>query len=108
MGDMLVVGLTMDGHTGKSYAPVIPQEQRKEMLESLRCVDAVRLCSNSLEALDYWEPDIFCKGYDRLITGLLPEEKEYCFKHGIEVRYTKKTDIHTSQIIRRIRQCEFA
>ena len=108
MGDMLVVGLTMDGHTGKPYPCIIPQEERKEMLESLRCVDAVRLCRTGVEALEFWEPEIFCKGYDRMLTGLNPAEKNYCFEHGIQVRYTSENKLHTGQIIQRIRECNLA
>lgn len=107
-GDSLVVGLTMDGYTGKPYPAIIPDDERREMLESLRFVAAVSLCKTGLEALEHWKPQIFAKGYDRKISGLFPRERDYCKAHGIEVRYTKENTLHTGQIIRRIKECEFA
>lgn len=108
MGTLLVVGVTMDDYTGKRYKPIIPAVQRMEMLLSLSCVYDAFLCKTGVEALERAKPAIFAKGYDREITGLNEAEKLYCAKHGIEVRYTKRNDLHTGQIIERIRQCEFA
>ena len=108
MGDYLVVSLTMDKYVGKEGRPVILEMERKEMLESLRCVSAVTLCKDSLEALEHWKPTIFCKGFDRQKTGLLESEIRYCAANGIEIRHTRENKLHTSDIIERIRQCEFA
>jgi len=108
MGDYLVVSLTMDRYVRKEGRPIIPEMERKEMLESLRCVSAVTLCRNSLEALGHWKPSIFCKGFDRKKTGLLESEIRYCAANGIEIRHTRENKVHTSDIIERIRQCEFA
>lgn len=43
-GDILVVGVASDSVVSsyKSNIPVIPLDQRREMLEALQCVDAVR------------------------------------------------------------------
>ena len=108
MGDRLVVGLTMDGHTGKPYPCIIPEEERREMLQALGFVSGVSFCRTGVEALEQWKPNIFCKGYDREMSGLQKAEADYCKAHGIEVRYTKENTLHTGQIIRRIKQCEFA
>ena len=104
MGDFLVVGLTVDAHVGKHGRPIIPQDERRELLRGLRCVSVVYLCKDSIEALEQWEPQIFCKGHDYLEKGLLPEELDFCSKHGIEIRYTKYNPQTTSSIIDRIRQ----
>lgn len=108
MGSLLVVGVTMDDYTGKKYRPIIPAEQRVEMVKALRCVYDAFLCKTGLEALERAKPAIFAKGYDREISGLHKPEADYCAQHGIEVRYTKPNRIHTGQLIERIRQCEFA
>ena len=44
LGDDVVVGVASDSvvNSYKPYAPVIPLDQRQEMLEALRCVDRVR------------------------------------------------------------------
>ena len=43
-GDKLVVGVASDSvvNSYKPNVPVVPLEERREMLEALRCVDAVR------------------------------------------------------------------
>lgn len=104
MGDYLVVGLTMDKYVGKAGRPIIPEMERKEILEAVRYVSAVSLCKDSLEALEQWKPSVFCKGFDRQQIGLLPEEYKYCADHGIEVRFTAENPQHTSDLIERIRQ----
>jgi len=44
LGDIVVVGVASDGvvNSYKPHVPVIPLDQRQEMLRSLRCVDRVR------------------------------------------------------------------
>lgn len=109
MGDFLAVGLTMDQYVLKgSGRPIMPENERMELLYGLRCVDAVTLCKNSLEALEEWQPAVFVKGHDRKLIGLLPQEMKYCEEHGIEVRFTKYNPQHTHDFIKRMRQCEFA
>jgi bifunctional ADP-heptose synthase (sugar kinase/adenylyltransferase) len=103
MGDHLVVGLTMDAYVGKAGRPIVPQEERKEILQALRCVSAVGLCKDSLQALEHWRPDVFVKGFDRQQIGLLPEEMEFCEAHGIEIRFTKENPQHSSDLLERIR-----
>lgn len=104
MGAILVVGVTKDEFVGKGPGrPVVGEDERLEMVLGLGCVYEAQLCSDSIEALEYFKPTIFCKGYDREITGLIEAEQQYCEKHDIEIRYTKPNHIHTSQIIERIR-----
>ena len=104
MGDCLVVGLTRDSAVGKGAGrPVTPENERKELLMGLRCVSAVTLCNDAIEALEAWTPAILAKGHDRREIGLLPEELAYCAAHGIEIRYTRPNPQTTSAIIERIR-----
>lgn len=104
MGSLLVVGLTMDEGVGKGAGrPIIPQAERMEMLRALRCVYGVSLCFNSLEALCYWKPDIFVKGHDYKLKGLLQEELDHCAAHNIQIAYTQPNPQTTSGIIERIK-----
>lgn len=103
MGTLLVVGVTEDDCTGKAYGPIIPLDERVEMLKALRCVYDARPCRSGVEALEYWKPAIFAKGYDRKISGLNDAERLHCEKNSIEVRYTRENRLHTGDIIRRIK-----
>ena len=104
MGDRLVVGLTMDSYIEKGDGrPVIPQEERRELLLGLRCVAEVMLCRNSIDALERARARIFCKGHDYYIKGLLDEEMKYCKEHDIEIRFTGENPQTTSAIIERIK-----
>ena len=68
LGDVLAVGVASDRvvNSYKPNVPVIPLEQRMEMLKALRCVDIVR----SYDELEYvsgckeLNPDIFVIGED--------------------------------------------
>lgn len=102
MGDCLVVGLTKDEFVNKPGRPIVRESERREMLMALRCVGAVMLCKDSLEALEQWKPRIFCKGADYKAKGLLPAEIEFCKKHGIEIRHTKPNPQTTTSLIERI------
>lgn len=103
MGDYLVVGLTKDAHVGKPGRPITPENERKEILEALQCVNDVMLVENSLQAIEYWKPNIFVKGHDYKKKGLLPEELKICEERDIEIRFTKPNPQTTTQIIERIK-----
>ena len=104
MGDSLIVGITSDATVNKGDGrPIIPQQERAEMVLGLRCVSAVRICKDSLEALQEWNPHIFVKGHDYIQKGLLPAEIEYCLNHNIDIRYTRENKLTTSSIIKRIK-----
>lgn len=82
LGDELVVVLNNDVWlTDKKGAPFMPQEERKEIIEALRCVDRVVLTNHKMddpdraacyprwrsvcEAMKEVKPDIFAQGGDR-------------------------------------------
>jgi len=82
LGDELVVVLNNDVWLAeKKGAPFMPEQERKEIIEALRCVDRVVLTKHSLDDPDYkthyarWRsicgamreirPDIFAQGGDR-------------------------------------------
>ena len=103
MGTLLVVGVTRDEGVGKGIGrPVIEDSDRLELIRGLQCVYEAELCSNSIEALEYWKPQVFVKGSE-YEGRLLPAEIEFCTKHGVEIRYTKPSTISTTKIIERIK-----
>lgn len=98
----VVVGVTIDRMVGKGYGrPVIPQEERLEMVRALGY--KAELVSDSMDALQHFKPDIFCKGHDYTLKDLLVEEIAYCADHGIEIRHTSYNTQSTSKIIERIK-----
>lgn len=99
----MVVGLTMDKHVNKPGRPIIGEDERREMLLALRCVTAVCLCKDSIDALEQVRPDVFCKGDDYVAKGLLREEIEYCMGRGIEIAHTKPNPQTTSGLVERIK-----
>ena len=93
LGDILAVGVASDSvvNSYKPNVPVIPLEQRLEMLSALRCVDIVRpyyeleyiSCCKALNA------DIFVIGED---WGVKP--------HNVDVEsYLKSEGKHINQVV---------
>lgn len=107
MGDLLVVSVTMDVFVNKEGRPIIPQEERLEIIRGLECVSAALLCEDSLDALKRVQPHIFCKGHDYVKKGLLPAEIKYCAENKIRIKHTHRNPQTTSNIIERIKQCDF-
>ena len=104
MGDKLVVGLTMDASAEREKRrPVIPENERMEMLLGLGCVSNVMLVESGVEALQRFHPQIFCKGHDYELKGLLAAETNYCIQNNIEIRFTKENPQTTSGIMERIK-----
>lgn len=103
MGGMLVVGVTRDKFVGKGKGkPVIPEEERVELLRGLHCVSKAVLCDSGVDALIKVKPDIFVKGSEYK-DSLLKEEIEHCRRNGIEIRHTSFNPQRTSKIIERIK-----
>ena len=88
MGDLLVVSVTRDAFVNKGPGrPIFKEAHRVKSLESLRCVNGVFLVDSVMDALQY-RPPIFVKGPDYSIDTIEPEHREFCEKHGIEIRFT--------------------
>lgn len=68
LGDVVVVGVASDSvvNSYKPNVPVIPLDQRQEMLEALRCVDMVRpyYALEYVSACEELDVDIFVVGED--------------------------------------------
>lgn len=89
MGDRLVVSVTSDAHVNKGDGrPVLKDHERAFALRELRCVDTAIIVGSALEALEAIRPSIFVKGCDYDISKIELEHREFCRKHGIEIRFT--------------------
>jgi rfaE bifunctional protein nucleotidyltransferase chain/domain len=109
LGDALVVGLNSDASTRarKPGRPLVPQEDRAELLAALGCVDAVvifdDLSANALVAA--LRPEIYVKGGDwGQSGGPQPPEAEIVSSYGGRVVYLPYVPDHsTTRLIERIR-----
>lgn len=109
LGDALMIGLNSDASCAvrKPGRPLVPQEDRAELLAALGCVDAVMIfddltASGLVEAL---QPEIYVKGGDwGRPGGPRPPEADIVEAYGGRVAYLPYVPDHsTTLIIRRIR-----
>ena len=108
-GKMLVVGVNSDRSVSTIKPqktpprPIIPEEQRAEVLSALGVVDAVVIFSETtaIELIKVLKPDIYVKGGDYTIETL-PEAKTVQ-SYGGEIELIKiEVPTSTSEIIRKI------
>jgi D-glycero-beta-D-manno-heptose 1-phosphate adenylyltransferase len=107
-GDILVVGINSDASV-RSYKepgrPVVPQDERAEIVAALRCVDYAVIFEEStatplVEAL---QPDVYVKGGDYTPGGKPLPEAEAVAAYGGEVKIIPLVRGHSaSELIRRI------
>lgn len=102
LGGKLIVGVVSDLTCAKyKRLPIIPQEQRKEMIEALRCVDKVEIVdSKTAKPLcEKYKADIFARAYD----WQDPEARDYIISTGGKVKYFPLTEgISSTKIIEEI------
>ncbi|MFL5733260.1 MAG: adenylyltransferase/cytidyltransferase family protein [Chloroflexia bacterium] len=107
-GDVLVVGVNSDASV-RGYKepgrPVVPQEERAEIVAALRCVDYAVIFEEStatplVEAL---QPDVYIKGGDYAPGGKPLPEAEAVAAYGGEVRIIPLVAGHSaSELIQRV------
>jgi len=102
LGDVLIVGLNSDRSfkEAKGHPPIVPQDQRAELLEAFWAVDEVLLFDEPtpIELIKEIRPDVLVKGAD-----WNPEDvigKEYA---GRVETIDTGCDVHTSKILEKIR-----
>lgn len=101
LGDILVIGLNTDKSVSsiKSDRPIIPEEQRAEILSALSMVDYITLFDEETpyELIKEVQPDILVKGADWEIEDIVGRDIVK------EVRTVPLVEgISTSEIIRKI------
>ncbi|MCH7568099.1 MAG: adenylyltransferase/cytidyltransferase family protein [Nanoarchaeota archaeon] len=87
LGDILIIGINSDSSV-KEYKcekkPIIPENERAEILSSIRYVDYVFLFDdvNISAILNKLKPEIWCKGGDYELNKLNKSEKEMVENYG--------------------------
>jgi D-beta-D-heptose 7-phosphate kinase/D-beta-D-heptose 1-phosphate adenosyltransferase len=107
LGELLIVALNSDASVGELKEPgrpLVPQQQRAEVLAALACVDFVTIfdepTANRLVQLI--RPNVYVKGGD--YAGQPPPEAAVARAVGAEVRFLALVPgISTTDLIRRIR-----
>jgi rfaE bifunctional protein nucleotidyltransferase chain/domain len=109
LGDALVVGVNDDASVRRLKGPrrpVLPAEERAELLAALACVDAVVLFGEDTpsESLARLQPDIHCKGADYAPPSGKPiPEAAVVAAYGGRIEYLPLVPgISTSELVRRI------
>ncbi len=103
MGDILVVGINSDasarGYKGPNR-PVVPQDERAEIVAALRCVDFVTIFDEptAIGLVQALHPDIYVKGGDYDGSKPLPEA-EAVRAYGGEVRIVPFVPGHSASRI---------
>lgn len=105
-GDVLVVGLNSDKSIKsikKENRPIIPEDQRAEVLAGLWCVDYVTLFDepDPLSLIQAVRPDVLVKGADWAETEIVGADFVTA-SGGKVIRVEMVPDISTSRIIQRI------
>jgi rfaE bifunctional protein nucleotidyltransferase chain/domain len=114
LGDVLVVGINSDvsarGYKGPGR-PVVPQEERAELVAALRCVDYAVIFDEptATELVTALQPEIYAKGGDYGSGGKHLPEAEAVQAHGGEVRIIPFVPGHSaSELIRRSQKSEIS
>ena len=103
LGSELVVGITRDKYIGKGAGrPVIRERDRMRIVQAIWCVEQVHLVKSSLEALKTFDPKVFALGSDYK-RKVLKEDRDFCERHGIEIKFTNEPRFSTTAIYDRIR-----
>jgi len=102
LGDILVIGLNTDGSVSrlKTTRPIIPQDQRAEVLSALEMVDYIILFNEDTpyELIKEIEPDILVKGADWDIKDVVGAD---IVKNVQTISFVE--GVSTSEIIRKIK-----
>lgn len=109
LGDILVVGVNSDtsvrGYKGPGR-PVVPQDERAEIVAALRCVDYAVIFDEptATRMVETLQPDLYVKGGDYAPGGTPLPEAPVVQAYGGEVRIIPFVAGHSaSKLIKRIR-----
>ena len=108
LGDLLVVGINSDSSVSSLKGPerpVIPEDERKEMLLALRAVDYVFVFNEEtpLELIHAVKPDVLVKGGDWPIDKIVGSD--FVIKQGGDVKSLSFYEGHSStNIIEKVKR----
>ncbi len=106
----LIVALNSDASIRRlkgPLRPIVPEEERAEMLAAMRCVDLVTIFDEETAAgiLEAIRPDVYAKGADYGPAGRPLPEAEVAHRLGARVALIPLVENHsTTAIIDRIRR----
>ena len=107
-GDLLVVGINSDasvrGYKGPGR-PVVPQDERAELVAALRCVDYTTIFDEptAVALVDALRPEVYVKGGDYTPGSKPLPEAEAVTSYGGEVCIVQFEEGHSaSDLIRRV------
>lgn len=107
-GDLLIVGLNSDKSVKKlkgDKRPINSEENRKILLQELKCVDSVCIFQNTTceDFLKITKPNVYVKAGDYCLESLNPKEKNELLNCGAEIKFTKfKNGLSTTSILNKI------
>ena len=105
LGDHLTVGLNSDESVRRLKGPtrpIVPYEQRKLMLQALRCVDEVVPISDDtpVAVIEWLKPDVLVKG-----PGRDPEtmpERDICRRLNCRIKILDGPPVSTTSILEKL------
>lgn len=102
LGDVLFVGINSDQSVQANKGPerpIVPAEERAEVIASLSCVDKVFIFDSltPIEWLEQIQPAFHVKGSDRTMDQVV--EKDVVEKHGGQIVLFPHTQRHSSTTI---------
>ena len=108
----LIVLLNSDSsiaHLKGSHRPIINQDDRKYLLESLKAVDKV-IIFDSLdvsELIDDIKPDMYIKSQDYTFDTINTRERDALIRNNVLIRFIPLVESHsTSNIIKKIEELQ--
>lgn len=110
VGDILVVGINSDRQTRQlkgTNRPFMPENERAEIVASLRCVDLVTIFDEPTveELMNAIRPDFHAKGTD-YTTDTVPERNLMQQLGGIVVIVGDPKDHSTTDLIKNVREID--
>ena len=101
---ILIVSLTADKYFPKNKGanrPVFNEQQRAEMLMSLRIVNNVWIChdTSGVPAIMRFRPHYFVKGIDYAEKGIIEAERAACERYGAQVKFTGSKKYGSGELV---------
>ena len=110
MGICLFVLITADRHVGKPGRPIVPENQRVEILDALGCVDftLINPYPTAVEAIRCFAPEVYVKGSEYVYgpTQALKAELATLNAVGGRLEFTEAEEMHTTDMIEQICKAE--
>ena len=100
LGAPVLCNVSGDHYVSRKHTPLLPEQERAELIAAIRYVDHVHVSHTTTEAvLELLEPRFYVKGADW--RGRLPPEQErICAERGIEIVYLDTVLNSSSRLLR--------